>query len=759
MSTEKDGSRRCDGTGPESVTVVVTGATGAVGSAAARELTRRLGPGDRLVLLGRDLDRLAELRRGLAAEPGADTSDWPWVSIGELSLPREGVEGPDVTGTLRNACGDASGVPVLLNAVGPSSEVTASLALAALGAGMDVVDPGASERLLGLLDGPARRAGRTVLLGAGVQPGLTGMMLMRAVELCGDPASVRVSLIVGGRQRLTAATLREYLGSLSSDGGWPGAVWDGGMITTDGAREPVSVPGVVLPGHAEVSTHMDEEYVHLARAGRIGCLRAANVMDSPRTVSMVRRWLAGAATEQEVAVTSENEIDDAHGGGGSGPWFAIGLHAAGGRDNGSLGVDARFRCRDSYRVSGEVAAAAVLAVTGRGPVAPAEPGARWASDSPAADLWAEREDISFSVSASGNSDGDTDVDGGVVVVGAGFGTHYARALAGSPETPLTAIVGRGGDAGRRLADELGVRYVTRSGTDDPRQRRYGSPAGAVVAVRSEIVGGDGDRITAELLGSGVPVLQELPVAPAAVSRHLSLAHRHGTRYMVCGLYEYTAPVRRFVAAVGSLRARTTVTHVLVRTSHHVLDRAALILAEALGAVPVGPHSIAATSSPEWRLVSGRWGRVPVDIMLAHRMDPVDPDNSSQPVMTVVVDTADGELSWDGPVSVPRWHQRPHSCAGQLTDPLGATACAWTPDTGGGEVSNWGQVVDQVWPDAVRSAVADLVDSAAPDRTVRDRERRALLVLRWWQDLSAQLPAPARIMSQEPVHLDPPEARV
>ncbi|RRO91365.1 hypothetical protein CXF29_10895, partial [Corynebacterium bovis] len=40
-------------------TVLVSGATGAVGSAAAARLLRVLGPGDRVVLLGRDAGRLA----------------------------------------------------------------------------------------------------------------------------------------------------------------------------------------------------------------------------------------------------------------------------------------------------------------------------------------------------------------------------------------------------------------------------------------------------------------------------------------------------------------------------------------------------------------------------------------------------------------------------------------------------------------------------------------------------------------------------
>ncbi|RRO83121.1 hypothetical protein CXF30_10855, partial [Corynebacterium bovis] len=47
-------------------TVLVSGATGAVGSAAAARLFRVLGPGDRVVLLGRDAGRLAATAAALA---------------------------------------------------------------------------------------------------------------------------------------------------------------------------------------------------------------------------------------------------------------------------------------------------------------------------------------------------------------------------------------------------------------------------------------------------------------------------------------------------------------------------------------------------------------------------------------------------------------------------------------------------------------------------------------------------------------------
>ena len=776
----------------EPATVVVTGATGAVGSAAAGLLASALGPGDGLVLMGRSASRLDRLRDALL-ERAADSGGSPDIVTRSLNLPDSGdpVDDASLADALRDLRDERFGVAVLVNAVGPASRFTEPLALAAIGAGMHVVDPGASERLLRALDRPARKAGLAVLLGAGVQPGLTGMMLMRAVELTGAPQATSASMLVGGRQRLTPATLREYLGSLSADGGWPGAVWKGTGVTADAGRDPVSLPGVALPEGAQVSIHMDEEYAHLAGSRGLGELRAANVMDAPRTIDMMRRWIAGEATEQDVSDASARDADAAAD--GTDLWFGIDVHARCHDDAGMRVARATLRCDDSYVLSGEVAGMAALAVLGRGAAAAVVPGARWASDSPAADVWARLEALEFSFEAdpevpapqaapaSSPPQADSDAPApesdpgapspeadaragaatpcdGMLVVGAGFGRHYATALARSTDAPLAAIAGRGGRAGRELAARLDVRYARITAPADVVGDVGVRPSGAVVAVRSELVGGDGDAIVEALLEASIPVMQELPVAPATMSRHLSLAHRRKTRYMVCGLYEFTAPVRRFVDCVDHLRERTKITHVVVRTSHQVLERAGLILAEALGAVPTGRHVVSATASPEWMLISGRWGRIPVDIMVANRMAPQDPDNHSQPMMTAVVETGEGELSWNGPVSAPRWQQRPHTRDGRLTDPLGDVAREWGSSDRVPEAETWGAVVDAVWPEAVRSAAAMLTGDDARARDMLEHNRRCLCVLRWWQDVSAQLPAPERIDSRDSAHIDPPEVK-
>lgn len=850
-------------------TVLVSGATGAVGSAAAARLFRVLGPGDRVVLLGRDAGRLAATAAALAdgrddgrdgdrgdgrdGDRGDGRGDGPTVTTALLDLAADPAADPgaDPAAALGTALGTAladagpdgtpdatpdpadRGTAVLINAVGPSSTVTVPLAQAALSRGLHVVDPGGSARITAALDGPACRAGRTVLLGAGVQPGLTGAMLAAALRLVTDPTRARAEIAVGGRQPLTAATLREYMDSLSADGGWPGAVWRDGAVVKEaagagagaGAGPVRSAAGWRPPEGASLSVHLDEEYVDLARSCGLPHLRGVNVMDAPGTVRELRRVIAGEATVDDVAAASRREA-----GPDAGRYFRIAVRvrsevpvpdgAGGAGDAGAAAgsgrpvetVTADHRCTDSYRVTGELAVDAALTL-----LAGTEPaGARWAAASGAAAAWTGGG--ARAGGAGSGVDGDDDVAGvtltydlgpvheadaldtaapdtadtaaadtaapdtvdtaaadtadtaaaaprGAVVVGAGFGARYADALArpGSP-APLTAVVGTGGRPGRDLARDLGVRYLATApdpATDIPHLPGFPrDTAAAVVAVRSGMIGGQGDDLAAGLLRAGVPVLQELPVDPGTVTALTALAREHGTAYRVTGFYEHLGPGRAFIDAVRSLTRRSTVTHVLLRTSHQVLDRAGLLLAEALGAVPVGDVQVIPGAGPGRWFISGTWGRVPVDVVLDHRMDPRDPDNHSQPVAAAVVETTDGELTWDGVGSRPRWSQRPHVVDGRLTDPDGAVAEEWGRDVApdGTVPPTWGEVVDAAWPEGVHRAVAELVAEAAGagDRgEAARRARRTVFVLRWWLRVSSALPAPVDIRSTPPVRMVPP----
>ncbi|WP_157879997.1 Gfo/Idh/MocA family oxidoreductase [Streptomyces natalensis] len=326
-----------------------------------------------------------------------------------------------------------------------------------------------------------------------------------------------------------------------------------------------------------------------------------------------------------------------------------------------------------------------------------------------------------------------------VVVGTTFGAHYARALAG-PYSPveLVGVAGTGGQAGRHLAAELGVRYL--AGTDEIESAGAGL---AVVAVRSAIVGGQGDEICRDLLGRGIPVLQELPVHSADVVRSARAAQRSGAAFAVTGFYEHLEPVRRFIAAARALDAVSPVTGVELRTSIQVLHASLGVLSRILTAPP-GPdfavHPAAATAKS---LVSTDWGGVAVDVLVRNGYDARTPDDDCQPLMGFVLGTPDGELSLAHVHGPTRWEPRLHEEApGRLRHPEQRLSHLFGPDHWTGDT-----VFPGLWAEGIARAVGGFAEAVSAGR--RPLGQRDLAALRHWEAVSARLGRPADVPSVPP----------
>lgn len=319
----------------------------------------------------------------------------------------------------------------------------------------------------------------------------------------------------------------------------------------------------------------------------------------------------------------------------------------------------------------------------------------------------------------------------VAVVGATFGAHYARALRapGSP-AELACIVGAGGSRSSELAADMKVPLRTVA--------EIGEVDAAVVAVRSSLVGGAGDDITRELLSRGIAVLQELPVHSRDVAESLRAARRSGVGFAVNPFYPHLSPVRRFVARTAELQQHGTVHRVLARTCGQTLHATLFVLAEALQGPP--PRSTEVLRGRGGHLVRMDWSGVEVDLVIAARLDPGDPDNLAQPLLACTVSAEDGELQLDHPHAPCRWFPRPHVRHGWPLRPDGPSAVVLPPT----HEPTIGEALTELWPAAIARALKGvLAGPGVPDQ-------RALAVLRLWESISAELPPPVPARAVPPV---------
>lgn len=328
---------------------------------------------------------------------------------------------------------------------------------------------------------------------------------------------------------------------------------------------------------------------------------------------------------------------------------------------------------------------------------------------------------------------------GIWVVGTKFGAYYAHALQGRG---LRALIGKEGIQGRQLAKKLNYDYFSdiESALADNR------PTCAIVAVRSSIVGGDGDQIVRRLLQEGILVLQELPMHPQDMVQSLHIARENNTRFQITPVYDHTPSVRCFLHAAQKLSDQSGIRSVEMRVSIQTLTCALLVLAEIIGS-----PSLAITTTPMAGfakiLISGSWQGTAVDIVLFNRFDAASPDDNAQPLMQIILISDEGELMLHSPYGQVIWESRFQQSQSIIKEQnIGQKDFLFYSSPLKGV-----PIQDHLFQDinsAIRSTVAQFITSHQANNAQLQRQ---LTVLQLWQIIGTQVGQPQQ------QNLPPPKA--
>ncbi|NYT95649.1 saccharopine dehydrogenase NADP-binding domain-containing protein [Salinispora sp. H7-4] len=151
---------------------------------------------------------------------------------------------------------------VVLNCAGPATDLTDTVARAAVGAGADYVDAAGDDTLYDAVahvlttgDGT-----RVAVVSAGMMPGLTGLLpRLLAAQL---PQGDRLAGYIGGRDRFTRTAAIDYVAATGSFG-WPSAAWRDDRVVP-GALAPVG--DIIVPFFPELVTGQPYLSAEAARA-------------------------------------------------------------------------------------------------------------------------------------------------------------------------------------------------------------------------------------------------------------------------------------------------------------------------------------------------------------------------------------------------------------------------------------------------------------------------------------------------------------
>lgn len=267
-----------------------------------------------------------------------------------------------------------NGCTVVVNTAGPSSLIGDRVARAADKAGADYVDAYGGRLLTELLQASPLSIKRRVIHSAGIYPGLSELLPRWLARTHFDNVHTLRGWC-GGREVCSPAAAVDVLASTHQGFGHAGAIWENGSRITNAmaAHADADLPG--FAGRVYVQPFLSEELELLGRDLDLRDVRWGNVMASTRALEIIARWgrrLGAHATAmntetyrqlQQQAVdelVDTARIDLA----GQTAYYRLLIEMEGIRAGTAKRLRAVLKARDSYRVSGAVAAnAASMLVT------------------------------------------------------------------------------------------------------------------------------------------------------------------------------------------------------------------------------------------------------------------------------------------------------------------------------------------------------------------------------------------------------------
>ncbi|MBL1120554.1 saccharopine dehydrogenase NADP-binding domain-containing protein [Streptomyces sp. 110] len=326
----------------------VLGASGAVGRAAVREL-RALGHSG-LRLGGRTASALCEV----AEENPGGHDETVWADATAPDGLRAFTEGCDI----------------VLNCVGPTYRLRATVAFAALDAGAHCVDvagddPAAEDLLAG---GDPAREGRTVVLSAGALPGLSSL-LPRWLAGQGLDGVTALTAYCGGMEPCSPTVAHDLMLSLSS-GGADGAAYGEALAAVRGGRR---VPRALrtdedtvhpaFPGRVAVQPYLSGESERLAGDLGVDRLDWYNVHPGPAVRALLNLLPGRLAAGEDPDRLAERlilaaDLDLA----GRKPYYVMDFALSGTASGTPATAGATLRTASSYRLTAAMGALAVDAV-------------------------------------------------------------------------------------------------------------------------------------------------------------------------------------------------------------------------------------------------------------------------------------------------------------------------------------------------------------------------------------------------------------
>lgn len=229
----------------------------------------------------------------------------------------------------------------------------------------------------------------------------------------------------------------------------------------------------------------------------------------------------------------------------------------------------------------------------------------------------------------------------VVVVGAKFGELYLNCFMEAQDTfELVGMVATGSPRAVVLAESFGI-PLYHSIDEVPEAVDI-----ACVVVRAAVIGGEGNRLTEDLLRRGIHVIQEHPVSLRELLRHQQLARENNVLYWVNSFYPYTPAGRCLIrsALAASQQSGTLPSYANIITSRQLLFSNMDILFQVITNYGVPKVELIDKNQSGFDVVRMVVGNTHILLRLQNYLDPADPDMHNLAMHNLHFGWASGYLS-------------------------------------------------------------------------------------------------------------------
>lgn len=327
----------------------------------------------------------------------------------------------------------------------------------------------------------------------------------------------------------------------------------------------------------------------------------------------------------------------------------------------------------------------------------------------------------------------------VIVCGVGFGNFYLRALEGlKDELELAGILSRGSTESKLYADKYGIPLFTNIEElpDDIDM--------ACVVIKTEVMGGSGEKIAIQLMRKGINVILEHPIHYKNIVNCYKEASKNKVFFTIGDLYIYLNHIKRMINFIEERKEE------ILEMDIECSARATFPLLHALTYIKPDMRPIIVNQSNEVlginQIITGILGNTPFLLRVNNEIDKENPDSYMRMFFTIELILKSGRLRLDdihGPLIYYPTLYLPFNkqSAVDIQEDFGKIHMHSAEYIGEKIIYPYEKIFNIYWPEAIAENILNfksIIVGSRGNKKYNSESQKNLLCSQCWQEISRYL---------------------